>query len=172
MAGPLTIQRIPRGVLDFLGLRGTGDLPNNIAEAISGSVDLSSLYALNVLISVHQVSGAIGLGLNPATTPMTVPNGEMWVVMQTGALVTTVAASTCTWALVYDRAVFTGGSSAYHYLSQSIDMAASQVRAAGVTFQFGQLCLNPGDRLGIQSQAQAGTAPTATFALDYFRFLL
>lgn len=47
MAGPLTIQRFPKGLIEILGMRATGDTPAALAQQIAGNLDLLDMYLLD-----------------------------------------------------------------------------------------------------------------------------
>jgi len=47
MAGPLTIQRFPKGLIEILGMRATGDTPAQLAQDVSGDLDLMDHYLLD-----------------------------------------------------------------------------------------------------------------------------
>jgi hypothetical protein len=79
MAGPLTIQRAPKGLLDLLAMKGSGALPTDLANELRGVIDTSYLYLQDgVRVAVGSAAGnATGAVQYPAAH--IVPPGEVWV---------------------------------------------------------------------------------------------
>lgn len=81
MAGPLTIQRYPRGLLDLLGSKSSGENPTDLVPAVQGTIDLSYMYQfekvelVNATTNVVNLTGAWGV----TGTAFTVPAGELWL---------------------------------------------------------------------------------------------
>lgn len=49
MAGPLDIQRFPKGLIDVLGMKATGDTPNQLGQQTTPTVGVDWLYTFDRL---------------------------------------------------------------------------------------------------------------------------
>lgn len=77
MAGPQTISRLPTGLLDLLGMKGTGDTPHELAAYLQSNVDLTDLYLsdrVSFLLGSPTITGVGFVGGSP------VPDGQVWLV--------------------------------------------------------------------------------------------
>jgi len=57
MAGPLTIQRVPRGMLDWLDMKGTGQLPAELADQLRATIDSTYCYLIDKLYYQNGAQG-------------------------------------------------------------------------------------------------------------------
>lgn len=77
---PGLIQRVPVGLLDFLGLKATGQNPVVMPDELQTVVDISQLYAAARWEQFQASTNTVNLiGFWGAAT-LTVPSGEMWLV--------------------------------------------------------------------------------------------
>ena len=86
---PALIQRIPPGLLSFLGLKSTGQNPNVLADTVVPTLNLEHLYLaqdLRVSSATQNVANA-GQSISLA-----VPNGEAWRVLGIGYSADTLTA--------------------------------------------------------------------------------
>jgi len=75
----MTIQRAPKGLLDLLAMKGTGDLPHELSETLSASVDVMDLY-LNESYQVQTFATLAIAAAGFAGAPsLIVPQGEYWL---------------------------------------------------------------------------------------------
>ena len=80
MAGPLTIQRVPRGLLHALAMKGTGDLPTELAPSIVGTYDVTTLYLGDNLRSLSSAtSQPLTVDAFYSAPALQVPAGEIWL---------------------------------------------------------------------------------------------
>jgi hypothetical protein len=82
MAKPLDIQRLPTGLLDLLGLKGSGKTPVELNEKVSATLaDCVDYYLVNrrTIITGNSAIAMTGLG-NFAATGVLVPATEIWFV--------------------------------------------------------------------------------------------
>lgn len=79
MAGPLTIQRVPRGLLDLLSLKGAGQLPTDLGDRISGTIELGDLYLQDRVQTGAFTTGVLAAIGDAAALLSSVPAGELWV---------------------------------------------------------------------------------------------
>jgi hypothetical protein len=83
------INKLPLGLLGFLGIKNGGRYPQDIADVLAPTWDMRELYTYgnseidNVLVALN----ALG-----SQTYTTVPNGEAWLVLQQAAASDTLTA--------------------------------------------------------------------------------
>lgn len=94
MAGPLTIQRVPKGLLDYLSLKGSGNAPTELAEKVSGIVNLTEIYLQDRVQTGNFGTGAIAAVGDVNATGGTVPFGEIWFAYHLAISGTVAAANT------------------------------------------------------------------------------
>lgn len=73
MANPASIQRVPAGLLNVLGMQSAGSTPPELAQLVNGVMDLLQFYALTqrqVLSAVGTpaIGGSVTLALTPASS--------------------------------------------------------------------------------------------------------
>lgn len=87
MAGPLTIQRLPRGLLDLLLMKGSGETPQQLAADVQASVDIGALYLVDKQeIVLNNTNVLAGTGFYGVGAPLTVPDRELWLVVNISAI--------------------------------------------------------------------------------------
>ena len=81
MAGPFTVQRIPRGLLDLLSMKGGGFFPTELMPQVMPSIELLDWYGFE-LRSSPPISGTAVVNANGpwAAAAATVPPSELWAV--------------------------------------------------------------------------------------------
>lgn len=81
MADPLTIQRYPRGLLDLLGSKSSGQNPIVLAEVVQPTIDVSALYQFDLVDARSATTNAANLpgAWGVTGTNLTVPAGELWL---------------------------------------------------------------------------------------------
>lgn len=164
MAGPLDIQRLPRGLLDLLGLLSGGDTPHQFANTTTGVLDLLDLYTvdrLQVLSALITVPPA-ALG-NFQFAGSVVPQGQVWLVKEmtvnNGGVV--AAAASIDWSPVIFRNQSLVGNGTIQ--SRVISSGAGTNYGAGAVYEKPNLVL-PGQSFGVQVHAITG-APAVPFQL-------
>lgn len=170
MAGPLTIQRVPRGMLDFLGLRGAGELPSQLAGALVGTLEVGPLYALELsrTISSLQTTVAAGFVQGPSNATA-VPSGELWVVTNLSVEIGNGITTAFTGALGFKRAQDNAGPA--RIVLPNVNVPVSSTLNFGHQAAFGTIILLPGDAIGLRVNT-TGVSSTAFFSIDYFRMLI
>lgn len=169
MAGPFTIQRVPRGVLELLGLRGSGDLPHEMAQEIRATLDIGPFYGFDLLRTPSSLVAAVANGWN-TTAALTVPAGEIWVVTNATVQWGSGAGAAGSLWFGYKRLQDNTGPSRSFAPAMSQVLAASTTYQVGVCMPFGQLLLASGDTIGTSALGIAA-AVTAFHAIDYYRLL-
>jgi len=166
MAGPQDIQRYPRGLIDLLGMRATGDTPHQLGKDISGSLELLELYLNDRLTPNASAAGAavtvVG-DLNIAG--LTVPARELWLVFECSLSSTTTAAATgftATAGVLRNR----GSGNVYSAWTAPVTVGASSQASSGTKFTRPALML-PGDLCNVRVASVTG-APAATPAVSIF----
>lgn len=83
MAGPQDIQRVPRGLLELLGMQSAGATPRELAPAVSPSIELMQFYALQQQISLGTTDATMA---ESDAIEFTVPANRLWLLMNAGAI--------------------------------------------------------------------------------------
>ena len=168
MAGPKTIQRLPVGLLDILGMQSTGDTPHLIADEVQPVMDLTDLYLTDRLsrsIAQTAVIAAIGFAVAGTVTPLGPAPGEQWMVYglmtSSGAL---AAATQITYVMAVSRTSLAAGA---QYLTRQQVVANPNIFAEGLTFER-PLILRPGDQLGIFVSQLTAAPAIAPFVSAFY----
>jgi hypothetical protein len=94
MAGPQDIQRFPKGLIDLLGMRATGETPAQLAQQVISNIEVLDLYLLDRLSTFQISTAAITATGNVLFPNTTVPNGEIWWVYELSYQLPSLAAAT------------------------------------------------------------------------------
>jgi len=92
MAGPQSIQRYPAGLLDLLGMRGTGECPHELSGFVLPIVQMDDLYRWQrrVRVGANTTVAPAAAGTFYACGTLDIPQGSIWlvvdVVAKTGAV--------------------------------------------------------------------------------------
>lgn len=166
MAGPLDIQKVPRGLLDALGLKGSGRSPVALAPEtrLTFPSDWAYLYD-----AATRTQGVNLTGTNGFNTSWTVPFGECWIVTQLTGLVTNGVGVTCVMAPAVIRIGATLFPQVY---GPPVSCVASMQTCTGFNFDIGAMILRPGDVGGVFLTSVAGGTPTSAVPVEYYRLLL
>jgi len=168
MAGPLTIQRFPKGLIEILGMRATGDTPAQLAQDVSGSIDLIDHYLLDrtqdkllTSISIPAV-GEINMGVAGVAGPLP---GFIWLVYDLAVRLPTPAAASsiqCVWGIQRTAGAMT-----------MLQGLRSPVVLPGDTFDAAihfekPLIMRPGDVVGVATRIFTGAPGIASSGRIYF----
>jgi hypothetical protein len=163
MAGPQDIQRYPKGLIDLLGMRATGDTPHQLAQQTSPDIDMLDFYLADrgeVLEATTPAVVALG---NQSFVGARVPSGQMWLIYELSFIVPPIAAaSTLDASLVLYR-----NSTANAFaiaLGPRVTLAASTGGCDGIHFEK-PLVLMPDQSIGLRASILTG-APASTPILD------
>jgi hypothetical protein len=160
MAGPLTIQRFPKGLIEILGMRATGDTPNALAQQIAGNLDLLDSYLID-RCRVQSITTGVAL---PAAGFVTMgsnsgpSSGFIWFVYDISVAFAAVAAAATLQSHV--------GVSRTANVSTNLPgmgtglLAAGQAASVGIHFER-PLIMRPGDLISINTAIYTG-APAVT----------
>lgn len=149
MAGAQDIQRYPRGLIDLLGMRATGETPHKLGQENIGTLEMLEFYLNDRMTPNASASAAPPAAIgNVQITGLTVPDRELWLVFELTAYVAAIAAAT--------RLVFTGGvlrnrgsGNVYSALTDSIVVPALEAGYVGKKFERPVLML-PGNVVSAQ----------------------
>jgi hypothetical protein len=152
MAGPQDIQRLPKGLVDLLGMRATGDTAHYFSNEVAGSLDLLDMYLLDrhTAWSSNPAAAAGAVTIYPLSIlPDRPPPGELWLVYEASLVMGVIAAaSTLDVAFVVSRTSQTGAV-ATSYLTPMLKLVASTGGMVTGTYTK-PVILQPGDVLGVQ----------------------
>lgn len=76
MADLRSIQRVPIGLLELLGMKGSGTNPNAITSEVRPVVDLAQMYGIRTIDQASAINAALAIG---GTMTITVPQNEHWL---------------------------------------------------------------------------------------------
>lgn len=164
MADAKTIQRLPTGLLDLLGMQSTGDTPHLMSGEVQPTLDLTDLYLTDRLAGANVATANVAV-VGPLLTTTGPAPGEMWLVYgitgsSTGVL---AAASGFTGNLLVTRPS-SGGFS--QFVSPSVAVANPALWAGSVTYER-PMIMRPGDTLGYWVSAVTG-APASGISITAF----
>lgn len=91
MAELKSVQSIPSGVLELLGMKGSGQNPKTFEDALRGVIDVRQLYALPRMATAFDGFNAGAIGTKAT---LTVPANEHWLLLQVQGLVRVDGAAT------------------------------------------------------------------------------
>ncbi len=158
MAGPQDIQRYPRGLIDLLGMRATGDTPHQLSQQTTGILELTDYYLNDRLEAVTSSPSAVIAGTGITNFQLVVPAREMWAVYEYSVTLTPIAAaSTLRFAPGYFRSP--EAASRFVTVTPSVTCLASEGNSAGIHFER-PLLLLPGTIFGVYVSLFTG-APAA-----------
>lgn len=158
---PPTLNKIPQGLLGFLGIKSGGRYPDSLGSQLVPVADLLLWYANT---NREYVRTGINVAALAQTTFFTVPNGEYWYV-QNASFVTSALTAGQTFA----GKICSTDAAGLRTLIWSDDVPA---RTAGEVFatHTDGFFLQPGDTLGIYTtQLAAGPIVTPILAVAFSR---
>jgi hypothetical protein len=169
MADRLTIQRLPTGLLDILGMQSTGDTPHSLEQSVSATLDTTELYLMDRFArrieqtAVIAAAGTFIAGL-PTATPLGPQPGEQWMLYGVTVTSTALAAATNISYVFSLSRTSLGGT---QYLSSKQSVANPDVFGQGQLWER-PMILRPGDQLGIAATLVTGAPAVAPFVQAFF----
>jgi len=168
MAGPLTIQRFPRGLLDLLGMKGTGQAPTSLAELLAGTIDATQFYLFERITTTTKFLANSAIGGYRTDATLTVPAGELWIFDTASYFIAVSAAGSIRLTPAYQRAVSTGDWSGLGVQTQQVGGAAATDQL--ISGQLGrELILSPSDTIGAYINAPIVGTYSLFMRMDYYR---
>jgi hypothetical protein len=160
MAGPLTIQRFPKGLIEILGMRATGNTPTNLSDSIIGTLPLLDMYLLDRFTDRALTTGVAlpGAGFTTMGTSSGPAAGFIWLVKDISISFAAVAAA----ATLQSQVGVSRSSNTMVGLEGMATplLAATQAWQGAIHFE-APLIMRPGDLLAIQTTIYTG-APAVT----------
>jgi len=165
MAGPFDIQRSPKGLLDFLGLKATGDAPHTLQQSIGASVSLDRMYLADRIVNTTQNVTITAAGYFTPTSAI-VPPGELWFPTAIRCAATNAAGTTYLWAPAYRTFVGTGSFNSLTNMQSAIASATNDC-----VYVWDELIpYLPGVTFGVYVQnAVLGANPVCQVCLEFYR---
>jgi len=159
MAGVTTIQRYPKGLLDFLGMKGTGDAAHEIAQQLVPTLEQTDFYLQDRLTYQLMTPGIAIPGVGMQSFALSaVPDGFIRLIVDLSMRIPTVAAGA---SVRCHLVAFRGTGSTYAVaLTEALNVGANESNVAGVHYQR-PLIMLPGQGLGVQTTVYVG-APATT----------
>lgn len=148
---PASIQRVPIGLLDHLGIKSTGDNPSILTDSVIPTVDLTPMYLINRWEYINvttAVAGAIGVVTAATPTDLQVPNGQLWIVQDFSVRSAAIPAATSYRLTLVAFNAQTGIPFAFAPLAQTSGVG----EAVGINWP-GPIVLRPGEACGVFVQA-------------------
>jgi len=93
MAGPQDIQRLPKGLIDLLGMKATGNTPAQLAQQVISTLNTDDLYLIDRCLSVQGASSAVNALGTFAFANCQVPAGSLYLLYSVGISVPALAAA-------------------------------------------------------------------------------
>lgn len=172
MAGRFTIQKYPTGLPGLLSMKASGDTPPDLAAQISAGIDITEFYlALEFRVAGGNTNGANAPGFFGATpTQLVVPEGEMWCVRRSNALITSgLPAGT---SYTFRSALLRRGFASVTQIQLSENQGKGTVgEVPGIAQVYTPWVLAfPGDQFGVWVESLAlGTATPFAINVEYSR---
>lgn len=140
MADKFTIQRLPVGLLDLLGMQSTGDTPNALSSETQAVIDLTDYYLTDRLTAIQGTTGVIGV-TGAYGSPQIVPAGFQWLVYGiTFTSVNTAAATGLSWV----PAIYRSNVNQYQMLGDKQVVGAAAQIGRGTWWER-PVIMRPGD---------------------------
>jgi len=164
VADAKTIQRLPVGLLDLLGMQSTGDTPHLVSGEVSPTLELLDLYLTDRLTGAN-VATANVTAVGPINTTTGPAAGEMWMVYGiTATSQGALAAATGFTGNLFVNRPSSGGFSQFYGPPQAV--ANPALWAGSVHFER-PMIMRPGDTLGFWISAITG-APASALSITAF----
>jgi len=173
MAGPLTIQRVPRGLLSALAMKGTGDFPVEISRTLFVGFDATTEYLQDLARFSFSTTAAVGAAGFFSGAGI-VPDNEYWLVTNCSLNVPVLAVGNTNWVASLGYVRKTPNSPQLQTFGPpSIPFILGQTYCMGYSFPVGSVVLRPADYLACQihngATATFGANVTMTITADYYR---
>jgi len=161
MAGPSTIQRVPGGLLDLLGMQSSGALPGEVQSAVQAAINLEKYYLWQRQEIVYQALGSLLVGdVGVFTFPAwTVPPNQVWLLRNTSAWMRTAnpALANQRIVIVLNRTGLAGASGRYFAMTDPRSVGPGECLSMGREFAE-PVIIGPGQALAVMSEASTGAA--------------
>lgn len=145
-----TIAKPPRGLISIFDLNDFGKVPNELAQTIVGTFDISELCLLNRELINGSNSTSPGVG-GILFNQSVVPTGELWYVWSAGCRAATAAAETIRIRPCFSQSGFLIPA------APSAECGSAAAEQLGAFWPTG-FWMGPGTQLGVIVEAETGAA--------------
>lgn len=147
MNGPPEINRLPLGLLGFLGIKNGGRYPTALAPGLTPTWDQGRMY---LEPAARYVAGSGTINANGFVGSIAPQPGEIWVVHDCSLVVAAGAGES--WSGALCRGTVNGGST----INLTLDRAAAASSTVSLPLVYQPIWLVPGDIIGAITYAVAG----------------
>jgi len=173
VAGPFDIQRLPYGLVDLLGMKGSGDRPHTLAQQIAVTLADGADYYLGPRRTAVTGDTAINIAATGffAAVGVTPSAGEIWLCYNVTCSVNAATAA-ATALKFWPVKSGNGGTAPDTQLAEQLTLGAADWGATSRVFERPQLFL-PGDVLGFRVGSVTGVpAVRGRLTVDVARITL
>jgi hypothetical protein len=168
MAGRFDIQRLPKGLVDLFGMKGTGDSPHTLSDLVFTSTEVSDLYLLDRMTVTSGATAIPPAGIGYTTITGTfVPSGEIWLVYSI-SFISAVTAAATSW--IMSGGVLRANGGVQLMTERQLVGAADSVNLMAY-FQRPMIML-PGDALCVRCSQIVGAPGVVVTGSAYYARLL
>jgi len=150
------INRVPNGLLGYLGIKNFGRNATFLSETLTPVWDTSELYLANDAVYLNSTAGGLGLGITLVFDP---PMDEVWWVHDYSVVFETAVGG----AVVAQLCRVGLSNTSFVDLTTTIALGASVASALVINRP---LILAPGEKVGIDTRGVVGVVNT-THAIRY-----
>lgn len=161
----LPIGRSPSGLLELLGLKGSGANPRSLSEVLQGTLALDQLYLAPLRTRTIAVTSVINANGN--WVAMTVPAAELWLLENVTYYTGTALGAGESYRLV-PGIFWAGSAAAQQNLGVEKLWQATDRPAQGYDLPT-PIILQPGVQIGLSCIAVSSGAAQYTVAAHYYR---
>lgn len=170
MAGPQDIQRYPRGLIDLLGMRATGETPSKLSQENHGTLEMLEFYLNDRMTPNASASAAPPAAIgNIPITGLTVPDRELWLVFELTTYIAAIAGGTAvkfTGGVLRNR----GSGNVFTALTLPVSVPAGEAGYVGTKFTRPVL-MTPGNVVAAQVTGITGLPGQPISAAIYYAAL-
>lgn len=165
---PMPIQRVPLGLLELLGGKGSGATPNQLLDGVVAVLDLEHFYLApltRVVTGSTATVNATGTWMNTSSA-MIVPAGELWLVRNASVVAATPlgVGESCAVQMLYVSA----GYSNANILGTPSQFPQNTRPAVGWNFGNDGLMLLPQSNFGVFVTEATALTETFNFVVEAF----
>jgi len=167
MAGPQDIQRYPKGLIDLLGMRATGDTPHQLSQLLLPTLDQLDYYLFDrcEALTANTSIAVPGIG-NVTFVGTTVPQNQLWMLYDYSVIIPTTAAAS---AIKATAGVFRGGNGASNFVGLVPQLSAGALEGDCKSAHFTQpVVIGPGQIFSLQCTTFTGAPAVTPSATIYF----
>lgn len=166
---PTPINKLPDGLLGFLGIKNGGQAPAALPPILSPTIDLTGWYLRSYLTRAKLTAGPPAVGSISQVGVTAVPAGETWYVHRFSASVNIPAGDAIRFSIGLSQAQ---GFAPDDYESLAVNQTSTGLTGSAAlewtVASCGDFWLRPGEQLAIMTLAKTGAgAPTLRTFVNY-----